>query len=106
MKPFPLFPSLLLVGKGKALRAAEHGAVCTWVQVQSLTVAEVSEATVPLGYISGAVAEDLALHLRGRQAGLHCLLLPVYQHHRVPAGTVCRCLTSVVGAQLAHTLQT
>lgn len=74
--------------------------------MQSLIVAEVSEATVPLGHISGAVAEDLALHFGGRQAGLDRLLLPVNQHHRIPAGAVCGRLTGVVGAQLAHTLQT
>lgn len=74
--------------------------------MQGLVVAEVSEATVPFGDISGAVAEDLAFHLRGGQAGLHCLLLPIDQHHRVPASAVCCCLTGVVGTQLAHTLQT
>lgn len=73
--------------------------------MQRLIVAEVREAAVPLGDISGAVAEDLALHLRGRQAGLDCLLLPVNQHHRIPAGAVCSRLTGVVDAQLAHTLQ-
>lgn len=76
------------------------------MKVQSLIVAEVSEAAAPLGDVSGAVAEDLALHLRGRQTGLDRLLLPIDQHHRVPAGAVCRRLTGVVGAQLAHTLQT
>ncbi len=76
------------------------------MQVQSLIVAEVGEAAAPLGDVSGAVAEDLALHLRGRQTGLVRLLLPVNQHHRVPAGAVCCRLTGVVGAQLASTLQT
>lgn len=56
--------------------------------MQRLVVAEVREAAVPLGDVSRAVAEDPALHLRGRQAGLHRLLLPVNQHHRVPAGAV------------------
>lgn len=74
--------------------------------MQSLIVAEVSEAAVPLGNITGAVTEDLALHLRGRQAGLVRLLLPINQHHRVPAGAICGRLTGVVGTQLAHTLQT
>lgn len=74
--------------------------------MQSLVVAEVSEAAVPYGDIRGAVAENLALHLGGRQARFYCLLFPVDQHHRVPAGTVCRRLTGVVGAQLAHTFQT
>lgn len=74
--------------------------------MQSLIVAEVCEAAVPLGDISGAVAEDLAPHLRGRQARLDRLLLPVNQHHRVPAGAVCGRLTGVVGAKMAHTPQT
>lgn len=74
--------------------------------MQSLIVAEVSEAAVPLGNISGAVAEDLALHLGGRQAGPVRLLLPVNQHHRVPAGAVRGGLAGVVGTQLAGTLQT
>lgn len=56
--------------------------------MQSLIVAVVSEAAVPLGDITRAVAEDLALHLSGRQAGLHRLLLPVNEHHGVPAGAV------------------
>lgn len=73
--------------------------------MQSLVVAEVGEAAVPLGDIPGAVAEDLALHLGGRQARLDRLLLPVDQHHRVPAGAVRRRLAGVVGAQLAHALQ-
>lgn len=93
-------------GPGGPRPAAAQGGGRTWVQVQRLIVAEVGEATVPLGDIPGAVAEDLALHLRGRQAGLHRLLFAVDQHHRVPAGPVCRRLTGVVGAQLAHTLQT
>lgn len=76
------------------------------MQVQSLVVAEVGEAAVPLGDVSGAVAEDLALHLRGRQAGLDRLLLPVNPHHRVPTGAVCRRLARVVGTQVAHTPQT
>lgn len=74
--------------------------------MQSLVVAEVSEAAVPLGDIGGAVTENLALHLGGRQAGLDSLFFPIDQHHRVPAGTVCCCFTGVVGAQLAHTFQT
>lgn len=74
--------------------------------MQSLVVAEVSEAAVPLGDIGGAVAENLALHLGGRQARLDRLFFPIDQHHRVPAGAVCRRLTGVVGAQLAHTFQT
>lgn len=51
------------------------------MQVQRLIVAEVCKAAAPLGDISGAVAEDLSLHLRGGQAGLHRLLLPLNQHH-------------------------
>lgn len=74
--------------------------------MQSLVVAEVSEAAVPLGHVTGAVAENLALHLRGGQAGLDRLLLPINQHHRVPAGAICGRFTGVVGTQLAHTLQT
>lgn len=73
--------------------------------MQSLVVAEVSEAAVPLGDVTGAVAEDLTLHLRWRQAGFDRLLLPIDQHHRVPAGPVRARLTGVVGTQLAHTLQ-
>lgn len=80
--------------------------LCTWVEVQSLVVAEVGEAAGSLGDIFGAVAVDLALHLGGRQAGFIRLLLPVNQHHRVPAGAVCRRFTGVVGAQRTHTLQT
>lgn len=76
------------------------------MQMQRLVVAEVREAAAPLGDVSGAVAEDLALHLQGRQAGLHRLLLPFNQHHRIPAGAVRGGLTSVVNAQLAYTLQT
>lgn len=76
------------------------------MQVQRLVIAEVGEAAAPLGDVSGAVAEDLALHLRGRQAGLHRLLLPLNQHHRIPAGAVGGGLTSMVNAQLAYTLQT
>lgn len=76
------------------------------MKVQRLIIAEVCEAAAPLGDVSGAVAEDLALHLRGRQAGLHCLLLPLNQHHRIPAGAVRGGLTSMVNAQLAYTLQT
>lgn len=70
----------------------------TWTKVQRLIVAEVGKAAVPLGDISGAVAEDLALHLRGRQAGLDCFLLPVHQHDRIPAGAICGRLTGLVGA--------
>lgn len=78
----------------------------TCMQMQRLVIAEVREAAAPLGDVSGAVAEDLALHLQGRQAGLHRLLLPLNKHHRIPAGAVRGSLTSVVNAQLAYTLQT
>lgn len=49
----------------------------TWMQVQRLVVAEVGEAAASLGHVTGAVAEDLTLHLRRRQAGLDRLLLPI-----------------------------
>lgn len=49
----------------------------TWMQVQRLVVAEVGEAAAPLGHITRAVAEDLALHLGRRQAGLDRFLLPI-----------------------------
>lgn len=74
--------------------------------MQCLVVAEVGEAAVPLGDIAGAVTEHLALHLRGRQAGLHRLLLPIDQHHGVPAGPVRAGFTYVVGAELAHAPET
>lgn len=73
--------------------------------MQSLIVAEVSEAAVPFGDVAGAVAEDLALHLRGRQAGFDSLLLPVDQHHGVPAGPVCTSLARFVGAEVADAFQ-
>lgn len=73
--------------------------------MQRLVVAEVGEAAVSLGDVPGAVAENLAPHLRGGQAGLDRLLLPVDQHHRVPAGPVCGRLAGAVGAQRARALQ-
>lgn len=67
------------------------------MQMQGLVVAEVCEAAVSLGDVPGAVAEDLSPHLGRGQTGLDGLLLPVDQHHRVPAGPVCTRLTGVVG---------
>lgn len=74
-----------------------HSFISTWVQMQGLVVAEVCEAAVSLGDVPGAVAEDLSPHLSRGQTGLDGLLLPVDQHHRVPAGPVRARLTGVVG---------
>lgn len=77
--PFPLrLKMLFMATQTDVLRGR---ASCTWMKVQRLVVAEVCEAAAPLGDISGAVAEDLAIELRGRQAGLHRFLLPLNQHH-------------------------
>lgn len=84
-------------GRVASVQNRTHGG-STWMKVQRLVVAEVGKAAVPLGDVSGAVAEDLAPHLRGRQAGLDCFLLPVHQHHRIPAGAICGRLTGLVGA--------
>lgn len=84
-------------GKVASVQNRNHSG-STWMKVQRLIVAEVGKAALPLGDVSRAVAEDLALHLRGRKAGLDCLLLPVHQHHRIPAGAICGRLAGLVGA--------
>lgn len=74
--------------------------------VQRLTVAVVGEAALPLGELADALAVDLARHLVRRQAGVFPVLLPVDQHHRVPAAAVRGRLARPVNAPLAGAFQT
>lgn len=81
-------------------------AVRTYGQAEGDVVAEVCVAALGFCDVFGTVAEDLSIQLREGDTGLDHFFLPVGQHDRSPARSLCLAGEVCVLAQLAHTLET